>query len=134
MFFWDWVTSLRMIFSRSIHLPVIVMMSLFVCLFAFEAFIYFLVCALEETIHKKARAKSLSHKQLSLMYCSRSCKCTQTWAIEIIQYVPCFPHIVDIHQLKTTCHTRILITKNTPCHLNLSDKIVILSSLATEIS
>lgn len=97
-----------------------------------EAFVYFFSICI--TGNKKARTKSPSHKQLSSMYCSRSCKRTHTWVIEIIQYVPCFPHIVNIHQLKTPHYTGILITKNTPCHLNLSDKIVILSSLATEIS
>ena len=97
-----------------------------------EAFVYFFSICI--TGNKKARTKSPSHKQLSSMYCSRSCKRTHTWVIEIIQYVPCFPHIVNIHQLKTPHYRKILIIKNTPCHLNLSDKIVIWSSLATEIS
>ena len=56
------------------------------------------------------------------------------YVIEIIQYVPCFPHIVNIHQLKTQCYRKILITKSTLCHLSVSDKVVVRSSLATEIS
>jgi hypothetical protein len=78
-----------------------------------EAFVYFLVCALQETKHKKARTNSPSHKQLSSMCRPGSCKYTHTWATEILQYVPCFPHIVNTHQLKTSRSTRILITKNT---------------------
>ena len=46
----------------------------------------------------------------------------------IRSYVPCLCHIENIHQLKSPCYTRILITKNAPCHLNLSDKIVFLGS------
>lgn len=44
------------------------------------------------------------------------------------------PPIVTVHQLKTPRYMSILITKNAACHLNLSDKIVILASLATKKS
>lgn len=43
---------------------------------------------------------------------------------------PTILHIVNIHQSEIPSYIRILIIKHTPRHLNLSDKIVTLSSLS----
>ena len=87
-----------------------------------EAFVYFFSICITGNKTQESKNKSPSHKQLSSMCPSRSCKHAHTWVIEIIQYAPCPPHIVNIHQLKTPWYTRILITKNTPCHLRLPSK------------
>lgn len=77
--------------SQSVSLCVHTSKCIWTTFFLKEGFVYFLICALQETKHKRARTKSPSHKQLSSVCRSRSCRCTYTWVMEIIQYVPCFP-------------------------------------------